>query len=90
MSNKENPLVRRCPRLGSSVHFGYCKKSGDGGSCCFKIFDCWWETFDVVQYLKDSLSPEEFKRLEDLQDSGPKSKVGSLVNAVNSVTEKQK
>lgn len=50
----------RCPLLGSSVDFGYCSTCDDNRSPCFKIFDCWWERFDVVAYFKDMLSEEEF------------------------------
>ena len=41
-------LVRRCPRLGGEVAFGYCKVCGGEKTPCFKVFDCWWERFDVV------------------------------------------
>ena len=72
-------LIIRCPRLGSMVGFVYCRKCGDGQSPCFKIFDCWWERFDVAAYFKDMLSEEEFVQLAM---SRPKSKVSSLVELI--------
>ncbi len=84
---ENSPMVRRCPRLGSSVPFPYCLKCGDTSGVCFKVIDCWWEVFDVVAYLKDTLSPEEFKRLEAMRESGPRSKVASLVGVVEKVSK---
>ncbi|MBU2621941.1 MAG: hypothetical protein KKD92_06450 [Proteobacteria bacterium] len=69
----------RCPRLGSSVGFGYCRTCGDGQSPCFKIFDCWWERFDVTAYFKDRLSEEEFMQLAM---SRPKPKISSLLELI--------
>lgn len=76
---KPDDFIIRCPRLGSDVGFGYCRASGDGQSPCFKVFDCWWETFDVVYYFKERLSEEEF---EKLACSKPKPKVLSLLEII--------
>lgn len=76
---KTDDLLIRCPRLGSNVGFGYCRNCGDGQSPCFKVFDCWWETFDVVAYFKERLSEEEFERLVHLR---PKPKVSSLLELI--------
>jgi len=46
---------------------------------CFKILDCWWEHFDVVQYLKDHLPEDQFSRL---MEARPKPKVASLVELI--------
>jgi hypothetical protein len=75
MENSANPLVRRCPRLGGAVGFGYCLH-GEPDRPCFKIVDCWWETFDIVRYLEDHLDPEQLKRLMSAQ---PKPKISSLI-----------
>ncbi len=76
---KPDDLTVRCPRLGSNVGFGYCRKCGDGQSPCFKVFDCWWETFDVVAYFKERLSDEEFAKIAN---SRPKPKVSSLLELI--------
>lgn len=70
---------RRCPRLGGDVTFGYCSAAGQGRSPCFKVFDCWWERFDVVAYMQARLSPEAF---DALSISGPRPKVASLLDLV--------
>ena len=59
--------------------FGYCKVCGDDQSPCFKVFDCWWERFDVVAHMQACLSPEAF---EALSASRPQPKVTSLVDLI--------
>ena len=79
MDENVDLLERRCPRLGGPVLFSYCKTSGDNHSICWKIFDCWWECFDVVGYLKKSLTEDKFK---NLANSKPKQKIVSLVELI--------
>jgi hypothetical protein len=79
MAKEKNPLERRCPRLGGPVPFSYCKKSGENQQPCFKIIDCWWETFDVVRYLKDNLPEDQFSQL---MDARPRPKIASLVELI--------
>ncbi len=73
-------LERRCPRLGGDVAFGYCKVCGEGKTPCFKVFDCWWERFDVVAHMQACLSPDVF---ETLSDSRPQPKMTSLVDLIH-------
>ena len=79
MKKIKNSMVRRCPRLGNPVPFEYCEICGDEQQLCFKILDCWWEHFDVVQYLKDNLSEDQFNRLTEAR---PKLKVTSLIELI--------
>jgi N utilization substance protein B len=72
-------LERRCPRLGGPVAFSYCKTAGEGGLPCFKAMDCWWETFDIQQYLKDHLSEKEMERFLSTQ-AAPK--VASIIELI--------
>lgn len=73
---KEN-LQRRCPRLGSMIPYKYCMISGEDSLPCFKILDCWWETFDVESYLKENVPAEIF---DQLALARPREKVASLVD----------
>lgn len=75
MESRSNPLTRRCPRLGGPVAFKYCL-SCEAGELCGKVIDCWWETFDVVRYLEDHLTPEQMRRLLEAR---PKPKITALV-----------
>ena len=79
-------LERRCPRLGGDVAFGYCKTCSEGKSPCFKVFDCWWERFDVVAHLKSCLTPEAFERLA--AQRLPPQKICSLVDLIRQAKER--
>ena len=72
-------LERRCPRLGGDVAFGYCKVCGEGETPCFKVFDCWWERFDVVAHMQACLSPDAFDALSARR---PQPKMTSLVDLI--------
>ncbi len=86
MTQRKNPLERRCPRLGGPVGFTYCRSCEPGRQPCFKIFDCWWETFDVVRYLKDHLPEEQFERLLAAQ---PRPKIASLVELIEAARQRK-
>ena len=72
-------LSRRCPRLGGEVTFGYCNACGEEKMPCFKVFDCWWERFDVVAHMQACLSPEAF---DALCARRPPPKMTSLVDLI--------
>ena len=78
-AESKDTLVCRCPRLGGSVPFRYCRSSGDGDLPCWKICDCWWEYFDVVTYLEKTLAADAFNTLINTK---PKPKVASLVDLI--------
>lgn len=70
---------RRCPRLGGPVTFAYCRCGDAGNAPCFKIFDCWWERFDVVALMRYHLPPEDFDRLCQAR---PAPKISSLLEII--------
>ena len=51
-----------CRRLGHQLTFEYCRLT-DGETPCSKIFDCWCETFDVVQFMEAHASPTTVESL---------------------------
>jgi hypothetical protein len=79
MDKSKDRLERRCPRLGGDVSFYYCRTSSDDSSACWKIFDCWWECFDVVDYLNKYLPEDKFNKLVNTK---PKPKMVSLVELI--------
>ena len=85
MEAAEKQLMRRCPRLGGPVSFHYCRTCETDQQLCWKIIDCWWETFDVVRYLQERLSPKQLKRL---QDSTGGSKIASIIANIKQVKSK--
>jgi len=80
-------LERRCPRLGGPVTFSYCRIAVENQNACFKIFDCWWERFDVVDYLQHQLSKEAFNHLRKMQ---PPDKTTTLVDLIRQAQQRTK
>ena len=80
----EGNLETRCPKLGGPVYFRYCRTCGEEGAACHKIFDCWWERFDVFNYLKKRLPEAEFQKLMAVR---PKPKMTSLVELMEKALE---
>jgi hypothetical protein len=54
--------TRRCPMLGHGVAFAYCRSPG-ADLPCRKVFDCWWETFDVQAFIRRHFSDEQISRI---------------------------
>lgn len=79
MNANEDGIKRRCPRLGGPVSFLYCRDSAGEDLPCWKIFECWWEHFDVTSYMKAYLPEEKFNRLVEAK---PKPKMLSLVELI--------
>lgn len=78
-------LERRCPRLGGPVTFGYCRMAAQDRNPCFKVFDCWWDRFDVVDYFKRRLSADAFN---DLRNARPPEKTASLVDMIRQARQR--
>ena len=59
--------------------FAYCRCAEAGGDPCFKVFDCWWERFDIVTLMRNHLTPEAFERL---RQAHPAPKITSLLDII--------
>jgi hypothetical protein len=68
----------RCRKLGHEVPFPYCRKENQGLPC-FKIIDCWYDTFLVEDLLRKELKPEEW---DALFRRPPKPKMLNLVELI--------
>lgn len=53
---------RRCPMLGHPVPFAYCRAPGTALPCR-RIFDCWWETFDVVTFIRSHYAERDVEQI---------------------------
>lgn len=51
----------RCSKLGHQIHFSYCRKE-NFDLPCVKTLNCWYPYFNVEQYLREELSPDEYER----------------------------
>jgi hypothetical protein len=49
----------RCRKLGQLIHYGYCRRENQGLPCA-RTLDCWFPYFNVAEYLRGVLSPEEW------------------------------
>jgi hypothetical protein len=87
MDDSKDAYERRCPRLGHTVSFHYCRECGDDGDPCWKSVDCWWEYFDIMEYLKNNL-PEE--TVEKLMTARPKPKTTHLVELIQQAQQRLK
>ncbi len=80
-------LQRRCPRLGHDIPFSYCLTCGENGGPCWKIADCWWETFDILGYLNKNYPPET---VSALLEARPKPKITTIVELIQQAQQRQK
>jgi hypothetical protein len=77
MLTDHDRLLQRCPMLGHEVAFSYCRQPGQE-TPCRKIFDCWWETFDIQTFVGDNY-PEE---IPNAITQPPKPKMLSLIEII--------
>lgn len=66
-----------CRRLGHDVDFSYCRMAGQPLPC-FKIFDCWYERFDIKGFMESHYTPDEIKTLL----TPPQDKVSTLYDLI--------
>jgi hypothetical protein len=43
--------------LGGEITFSYCRQPGQELPCR-KIFDCWWEEFDITAFMTENFTEE--------------------------------
>lgn len=68
----------RCRKLGQLIHYGYCCRENLGVPCP-RTLDCWHPFFNVAEYLRGVLSPEEWAAAFE---APAKPKVLSLVELI--------
>jgi len=69
--------VIRCRMLGHEVNFGYCR-CGTGQMPCRKIFDCWFEIFDVTGFISSHYSQEQIEKILN----APKPKLTTIIELI--------
>ena len=89
MAEKDIPVTiydghsRRCPKLGHDVTFEYCRCEG-GDLPCKTVLSCWWDRFDVPQYLHTHLSDEQIALLRQPKPD----KLTSLVDLIEQARQR--
>lgn len=76
----------RCPRLGHQIPFSFCR-SENRGLPCFRTLDCWFEHFQVEEYLREELRSEEW---EQVFGKPAKPKLTSLVELIEEAKQRMK
>lgn len=51
-----------CRKLGHHLNFKYCRTER-GGEPCAKIFDCWYEKFDIRKFMQEHFTAESQENL---------------------------
>lgn len=69
--------TRLCPRLGGDVPFKYCRTKDDDLPCDH-VLVCWWDRFDVADFIGRHLSAADIARLLGPQ----RRKLASLVKLI--------
>ena len=54
--------IVQCRILGHGVPFSFCRK-GVSGQPCRKIFDCWYQSFNIAEFIKRHYAEDEIKEL---------------------------
>lgn len=82
----EDTFQIRCAKLGHQIPFSYCRKENFGLPCP-RILICWHPYFDVEAYLRQELSPEEWR---DTFERPGKTKVQSILELIEEVQKRKK
>jgi hypothetical protein len=87
LSEHDQDVLPRCPRLGHELTFGYCRQETRGKPCRL-ILDCWWERFDVRSFLQAHLGDVDMAQVERAGAAPPPSKVLSLVEMIQQAKDR--
>lgn len=69
--------------LGHEITFAYCRTPGSDIPCR-KIFDCWWETFDITAFIKKYYDKETLQMLT----APPQPKTSSLLDLIEQARQR--
>ncbi len=81
IDNRDKEAIR-CRMLGHEVNFAYCRQVTNQLPCR-KILDCWFERFDVAQFVRENYSAEEIAKIL----APPKPRITSIVELIQQAKE---
>jgi len=87
LTDHDQDVLPRCPRLGHELTFGYCRQES-GRKPCRLILDCWWERFDVRSFLQAHLPEQVMAGVERASAAPPPPKVQSLLELIQQAKER--
>ena len=85
-SERYDPLLIRCPRLGGEVTFSYCRVEG-GDLPCMRIVACWLCCLPIAEYLRATLSPDQLERFTGQR---PKERIATLVELIEAAKKESR
>lgn len=74
-----------CRMLGHHVTFAYCR-AGLSSLPCRKIFDCWFQTFDIKKFMKENFTDSEIQAIL----APPKDKMTSIIELIQKAQKNNK
>lgn len=74
---EHDDLKTYCRMLGHEVPFVYCRK-GVSELPCRRVFDCWFQLFDIEAYMRAHFTDEQIASLQ----KPAKPKVASLIELI--------
>jgi hypothetical protein len=83
--DKHDSLKTYCRMLGHEVPFEYCRK-GISELPCRRVFDCWFQVFDIEAYMKTHFTNEQIQSI--CKPAEPK--VASLIELIRQAQASQK
>jgi hypothetical protein len=83
MDTQHDERTRHCPKLGHQIAFSYCRIPGMETPCS-KIYDCWWEAFDITAFMDKNYSEETRKKVT----APPPPKAMSLLDIMKQAQER--
>ena len=66
-----------CRMLGHHLSFAYCR-TGTGDLPCRKIFDCWFETWDIREFVEAHYTAEQVAAFT----APPKPKIHTILDLI--------
>lgn len=80
--DEHDSRVMYCRMLGHQVPFSYCRQTASGQPCR-KIFDCWYQQFDIQQFMQSHYSQDQIDQIL----APPKPKMTTLVELIRQAQE---
>lgn len=83
MIKEHDHREKRCPLLGHKLNFSYCREPGKSIPC-HKIYDCWWESFDINGFIENHYSQNTIEKIVE----PPKPKYSSLLELIEQAKQR--
>lgn len=82
MNDQFDDKTAYCRSLGHHVPLKYCRTVSNDLPCR-KILDCWFETLDIRQFIRDNYTEEEQERIF----SPPPEKITTILDLIKKAQE---